>query len=381
MTVQELDIQMESLQGEIRAGSDALLAMTGDRTVTMEALEAKKAEVEGLRARYAMLQQEKAARLASFRERRETPKAAMSRKEAAGMYFRAVLNGSGLGALPKMAYEQLGAIPADNADQGNGSKLMPHEMANELLLEPSPDNPLRGHMTVTNITGLELPKLTFDLSDDDFAAKDGETAKELAMSADNIAFGRHKMHLIAKVSESVLRASPLDIEGAVWTGLKDAQTRKELKVIFAQDPAAGEEHMSLYAKDEGKTNTLIKTVGGATLFDAILAAYADLEDAYRARAQVCMRYADYATMIRDMAGHESLFLAKPEQVLGIPVIFCDSAATPVVGDWRFLHLNYDCDPWVDTGKDLPTGNRLFDSTALYDVRIKMLSAFRLASVS
>ena len=384
LTVQELDIQMETLRGQIREASDALLAMTADPKATMEAIQGKKAEVEGLRARMQVMEGEKADMLSAAKNRAKGGKAEpMSKKEAAGMFFRAALSGD-VNALPKMAYEQLGSIPANNTDQGNGSKLLPTQLSRDLLLEPSVENPLRGYMTVTNITGLELPKMNFSVSDDAFAAKDGETAKELAMSGDSVAFGRHKMHLIAHVSESVLRASPIDIEGAVWDGLKSAQAAKELKVIFAASPATGEEDMSLYATDGKETNpaTLIKTVTGTTLFDAILAAYADLEDVYRANARVCMRYADYAAMIRTMAnGAEGLFLAKPEQVLGVDCIFCDKAVTPIVGDWRYLHLNYDCAPWYDTDKDITKGNRLFDSTALYDVKIKMRSAFRLAKVS
>lgn len=382
MTVQELDIQMESLRGQIRQASDALLAMTADPKATMEAINGKKAEVEGLRSRMQVMEGEKADMLAAFQGREKKPAAPMDKKEAAGMFFRAALSGGDVNALPKMAYEQLGSIPANNADQGSGSKLLPTQLSNELLMEPSVENPLRGYMTVTNITGLELPKLNFDVTDDAFAAKDGETAKEMKLSGDSVSFGRHKMHLIARVSESVLRASPLNIEAAVWDGLKSAQAYKELKVIFASTPGTGETDMSLYATD-GKTtpSTLIKTVEGDTLFDALLAAYADLEDVYRPNARVCMRYADYAAMIRTMAnGAEGLFLAKPEQVLGIPCIFCDKATTPVIGDWSYLHLNYDCAPWYDTDKNIEKGIRLFDSTALYDVKIKMRSAFRLAKV-
>lgn len=381
MTVNELDVRMDALRGEIRTGSDALLALTGDPSATMEAIRSKKTEVADLRERLAAMEEEKANMEAAHRANHGGSGAAITKREAAGMFYRASLTGTDVNALPQMAYEQLGIIPANNADQGHGSKLLPTQLSNELLLEPLEKNPLRDYMTVTQITGLVLPKLTFSIEDDDFAAKDGETAKELALDADDIEFGRHKLHVIAPVSETVLRSSPLAIEAVVHDGLSSAQTVKELKSIFAASPKTGEEGMSLYAVDATSKKSIIKEVEGATLFDAITAAYGDLEDAYRAGARVCMRFIDYIGMIRDMANSEALFTAKPETVLGIPTIFCDRATTPIVGNFKYLHLNFDCAPWYDTGKDIKTGNRLFDCTELYDIKIKMKSAFRLVKVT
>ena len=235
-------------------------------------------------------------------------------------------------------------------------------------------------MTVTAITGLKLPKLGFSVADDSFISKDGETAKEMALTGDTVDFGRNELPLKATVSESLLRSSPLNIEAAVNAGLESAQAAKELKVIFATAPASGEEHMSLYAKDSGGKSTLIKQVEGETLLDAILAALGDLEDAYQAGACVVMRRQDYIGFLRTMANSDNLWGKKPEDVIGYPVIFCEKATIPVVGDLRYLHLNFDGDNYFDTDKDVTKRVRYFTCNAEYDIQVVLRAAFRLAAV-
>lgn len=376
MTVTELDERMDTLRGQIRTAKNELLTMTGDASAKMEDIRAKKQALSDLQERLSTMEEQKA-QMAG--ERRQEKKPQMTMKEARGAYYKAVLNdGEGAGAAAE-TYAQLGGIPAESVEQGHGSRLLPKQLANDLILAPEVKNPLRDHMVVTAITGLELPKLLFDLADDAYMAKDGETAKELAMDADNVAFGRHKMHIIAHVSESLLRSTPVNIEAAVDGALQSALAAKELKVMFATTPVSGEEDMSFYTKVSGVS--VIKEVTGATMLDAILAAYADLEDAYRMNAKVCMRYADYAAMLRTLAGGDNLFGKKPEDILGIEAIFCDKAVTPVVGDFQYVQENFDTAPWFDTDKDLTKGNRLFDCTALYDIKRRMNAAFRLAKTS
>jgi HK97 family phage major capsid protein len=251
-------------------------------------------------------------------------------------------------------------------------------MSNDLILEPTVTNPLRPFMTVTQITGLELPKLGFTVADDAFAAKDGETAKEMALDGSGkITFGRFKMALSAEISETVLRGTPLNVEGAVTGGLQSAQAAKELKVMFNTNPSAAEKHMSLYAKTDDAYD--IKAVEGDTMLNAIINAFGDLEDAYQDNARCCMRRQDYFAMIRTLSNNsESLYGKKPEDVIGFPVIFCAKATVPVVGDLRFLHENFDMAPLYDTDKDVSTGNRLFVLTHVYDIWPRLKSAFRLA---
>lgn len=381
VSLYQMQEQLATLNNELRQVKNKIGEDAGKAGVKMEDLRQLKGRADELTERRDLLQARVAEMEEAARARLENGEGAggarMSREEARGRFFQAVLSGQGARSLPKMVYEQLGAIPADNADQGTGSNLLPTQMGNELLMEPLVDNPLRGYMSITQITGLELPKLGFSVDDDDFMAKDGATAKELKLKGDKVSFGNNKMMLRAAVSESVLRASPVNIDAAVSAGLQSGQAAKELKVLFATAPAATEAHMSLYS-----TANAIKEVEGTTLLDAIMAAYADLEDAYVANAAVVMTRGSYIGMIRSLANSaESLYGKKPEEIIGIPVIFCSKATQPVVGDFRFLHLNYNAPSLYDTDKDVKVGNRDFVLTHWYDIRVKLSSAFRRAKVS
>lgn len=381
-TLYQLREQMANLEGEIGTVKMSIAADAGNPAVKMEDLRGRKNRAQELQERYDMLASQ-AKDLEEAARRRLVDQGGgetrMSREEARGRFYRAVLMGEDMSKLPRMVFEQLGAIPAANADQGFGSNLLPTQMSNELLLDPLVEHPLLSRMTVTQITGLEIPKLGFAVEDDAFLTKDGASAKEMTQSADGkVSFGRYKMSLMAKVSESVLRGSPLNIDGAVSSALNSFQAAKLLKVTFASVPTVGEEHMSLYA---GGANAITEKEG-ETLLDAILAAYGDLEDVYSANASVVMRKLDYINMIRALAnGAESLFGKKPEDIIGIPVDFCERAVTPVVGDFRYLHLNYDIAPLYDTDKDVKSGDRIFVLTHWYDQQVKMKAAFRKAKVA
>jgi len=80
-------------------------------------------------------------------------------------------------------------------------------------------------------------------------------------------------------------------------------------------------------------------------------------------------------------GSATLYSAQPEQVLGKPVVFCDAAVKPIVGDFRYSHFNYDPTVLYDRDKDVKTGVELFVLTAWLDHKIKLKSAFRIAKKS
>lgn len=95
-----------------------------------------------------------------------------------------------------------------------------------------------------------------------------------------------------------------------------------------------------------------------------------------------MRKADYYDMITTLAnGSTALYGRPPEEILGVPVIFCDKATKPIVGDYNYLHINYTPDALYDTDKDVKTGMNVFVLTCWFDVQIKMSAAFRIAEVS
>ncbi|QTB23105.1 phage major capsid protein [Lysinibacillus sphaericus] len=266
------------------------------------------------------------------------------------------------------------AALGDDVASGGG-KFLPKTVSQDVILAPLAKNPLRGNSAVTQITNLELPRLSFTLDDDDFIT-DMATAKELKAKGDTVAFTRNKFKVFAGVSETVINGSDADLVGHVENALKSGVAAKEKKVAFTTTPKSGEEHMSFYSAENG----IIK-VTGADTYTAIRKAIADLHEDYRENAQIIMSYADYSDIIEKLAnGNATLYTAQPEQVLGKPVIFADAATKPIVGDLSYSHFNYDIGETFERDKDIKTGIEQFVVTAYFDHRIKLASAFRIADV-
>ncbi|WP_242237972.1 phage major capsid protein [Bacillus cereus group sp. BfR-BA-01316] len=259
-------------------------------------------------------------------------------------------------------------------DTTGGNKFLPKTVSTDILVEPTVKNPLRNRSTITQITNLEIPKLNFTLDDDDFIA-DTETAKELKTTGDVVSFGRHKFKVLAGISETVLNGSEANLVSYVENALQSGVAAKEKKVAFTITPKAGEDHMSFYKAG-------VKEVTAENKYKAIKAAIADLHEDYRENAVIYMRYIDYSDIIEVLAnGNATLYAAQPEQVLGKPVEFCDSAVDPVVGDYTYSHFNYDLNALYDRDKDVKTGIEQFVVTAWLDHQIKLKSAFRIAKVT
>lgn len=264
-------------------------------------------------------------------------------------------------------------VLGDDTPTGGG-KFLPKTVATDILSEPLVKNPLRELSTFTQITNLEVPKIDFTLDDDDFIA-DTETAKELKTTGSTVQFGRNKFKVFAGVSETVLNGTETNLVMHVERTLQSGVASKEKKVSFATSPKQGEEHMSFYGSG-------IKEIPGETLYKAIKAAIADLHEDYRENTKIVMRYQDYSTIIETLAnGQATLYTAQPEQILGKPVIFCDAAISPVVGDFAYSHFNYDLNSLYETDKDVKTGVQAFVVTAWFDHQIKLKSAFRIVKVT
>lgn len=261
-------------------------------------------------------------------------------------------------------------------DTTGGGKFLPKTVSNDIITEPLVKNQLRGLSVFTQITNLEIPRISFTLDDDDFIA-DKETAKELKAKGDVVSFGRHKFKVFAGVSETVLLGTNTNIVSTVENALQSGVAAKEKKVAFAATPKVGEEHMSFYATEVGITE-----VTGADMFEAITNAIDDLHEDYRDNATIVMRKSDYTKIIKELAnGNATLYGAQPEQVLGYPVEFVDAATNPIVGDYSYSQYNYDiATTQYERDKDVRTGIEQFVVTAWFDHQIKLASAFRIAKV-
>ena len=92
-----------------------------------------------------------------------------------------------------------------------------------------------------------------------------------------------------------------------------------------------------------------------------------------------MSYMDYLDIIETLAnGNATLYTAQPEQILGKPVVFMDEAEIPVVGDLKYLQINYHPETLYDRDKDVDSGMEKFVLTNWYDIQFRLRSAFRLA---
>ena len=266
----------------------------------------------------------------------------------------------------------------DGSALGNGQKILPTTLMTELVAEPYDKNPLRSISKFTNITNLEVPKIAFTLADDDFLAGDSETAKEMEASASIVAFKRNKFKVYADITETVLRGTDTNLIAHVENALRSGMAKKEKKIVFEETTTAAD--TSFYNKTASAYD--IKAIEKADLYLAIKGALADLEDEYADNAKIVMRKADYFEIIEKLAnGNATLYQAQPETILGAPVIFCDLAKIPVVGDFGYSHFNYDLDAAYESDKNVKTGVTSFVLTAYLDHKILMKSAFRLATVT
>lgn len=289
-----------------------------------------------------------------------------------------------------------------------GDKLLPANMSNDLIYEPFAKNQFRELSRFTSIMNLELPKISFDVASGAgvaggvnnvgtgvpaFLSTDSETAKEIKSTAALIKFERNKFKVFCAIPETVYRGTDVNLMEVVNAALQSGFAKKEKgmvldKVVYTTGTNNADAPVSFYAEIGSQTygNTAnkkaIKEVEGKTMYDAIIEAICDLEEDYAQNAVLVMRKVDYFKMIKELVNQNAtLFGAKPEEVLGIPVKFIDAATQPIIGDFKYSHYNYDLGMEYDSDKEILTGLRRFVVTAYVDHRITMKSAFRLIKVT
>jgi len=373
----QLENMRSGVAQELGAATTKLSELYADSTSSMEnrqkqktLVEDTKERLEGINEQIKAMDAETEIRLRKQAEMHTGDGTGDTKVTAKAALYRSTMRGE---SLPTEHRKALTDTPTSGGD-----KYLPKTVATEILTEPSVKNPLRGVSTMTNITNLEVPKLAFSLDDDEFI-EDGATAKEMKINPDNVAFGRHKFKVFVDISETVLLGTDTNLVSVVDRGLESGLAKKEKKVAFATTPKTGEEHMSFYNKTSGTYDIIAKT--GSTKFAAILAALADLEEDYRENATVFMQFAYYIDILMDLAnGSTTLYGVQPEHIIGKPVVFCDFATIPVIGDFSYSHFNYDIGMLYERDKNVKTGLESFVLTAWFDHQIKMKAAFRLAVV-
>ena len=391
MTLFEIKEKMATMQAAILADANWLAEKAADPTVKMDEINEKKAHRDEMQSRYDLLKAEHDAL-----EKKQLEDLVNQGNKAAGMtekdakvkvkanFYRDAISG-----VTGKTYEGLGAIPAANADLGSGDKLLPTNLARELLVEPFEINPLRSIARITNITGLEEPKLGYTIEDADLAdVTDKQTANEIALEGDSVVYSRLKAKVAAIIKDTVLHGTDTDVVAAVEGALRSALAKREKHFAFLSTTACASDtihkHMSFYngTVSQGVATYEITALEGETMYDAIVAALGDLADDYSVNASVVMKKSDYFAMINSLANSsENLFGSKPASILGYPVVFCDKATIPVVGDFSFYGINYDIGTLFETDKDAKKGEYYWVLTAWGDQKIRLKSAFRLAIVN
>lgn len=388
----QLQQMLNGVQSDLQSAANKLNSMYADAKTTADQRTEQKALVQdleeresGLKAQLNKLDEEAAAKLAGQEKgsiiKNENEKA-IANKAAV---IRNIMSGNKAGA--NESIKALGGSYVVNALSTNtesgqgGSSLLPRTTANEVITEPVYENDLREHIIITSESKLEVPKLLFSCDDDGFVA-DEETAKEIKANGSTVSFGAYKSKLKAKVSETVILGSDINLVSTVDSALSGAAAYKEAKMLFSESTDSyHESHMSFYGKDS-KSQNLIPVISGKTKYLAIRSAIAKLPKMFRKNAKVVMTYEDYLEIIDALSnGTTNFFNAPPEMVLGKPAIFMDEATTPIVGDLKYLQINYNPETLYDRDKDIDSGIEEFVLTNWFDIQFRLRSAFRLATVT
>lgn len=381
MTLFEMKEKLFNLDSEIESINSYIAEKAADPSVSMEDITAKQKKLEEVNLRKSLLQKQhdeleakqKAAIQKEHGNDPKTPEQNVVKCKAD--FFRGIATKSK--ELIDKGYQGLGGIPANSSDLGSGSNLLPVNIATEIITEPFESNSLREVEQTSNVKGLEEPRMAFSIDDDDLLEDvvDFETAKEIQTSTDMVTYNRLKTKVKIKVSDTVIYGTDTALVGTIENELRSGLARKEKLRAFAKSADEDHRHMSFYMVG-------IKGIQGATVVAAIMAALGDLDDLFRANAKVIMRAQDWYTYIQTLAnGSEALFMAKPQDIIGVPVIFNDRATIPIVGDFRYAKQNYDPDAVLDADKDIDSGTFKYVLTAWGDHQIKLKSAFRLAIVA
>lgn len=382
MNLFEIKQNLKTLSDAIAADAQWIVEKAGSPDTPMEEITAKTKHRDELQSRYDLLKAEH-----DRMEEAQRTQVAMQAGKGAGMtekdvqlktkaaYYRAMATGDKV-AIEK-AYVALGAIPGMDADLGNGSKLLPTTLSNELIVDPVVENPMREVVRVSNINGLEEPRLVFDVDGQYDDVTDKDTAREIEMTGDTVAYGRHKVKVRAKISDTVLHGSDLNLSSEIESALRSGLAANEMARMFAANPTTTYEEMSFYSTKNG-----VKTVTGATKHQAIANALADLPIAYRRNAKIIMSPIDwYGMWGTNLNQSGTYFEDRPLVLFGKQVILMDDATDPVVGDMAYARINYALDTIFDVDKDIDAGIYKFVLTAWYDIKLRLKSAFRIAKVA
>lgn len=373
-TLYEMKQNLATIGQQLQKTEGELSQKAIDPSAKMEEIQALQKSKDDLKARFDIIKKQhdsmEAEQKAQFTKEKMTFNGLNDEEKtvkAKAEFIRAAIQGR------EMSQDAKALIAIPTGNETGGDKLLPKTMTNQIVHEPFAKNQLREVANVTNIKGLEKPRISYTLDDDDFIT-DEETAKELKLKGDTVSYGRNKFKVKVKISDTVIHGSDLELVSYVDNALRSGLAAKERKDALAETPGEPLKHMSFYNGD-------VEEVEGEDIYESVVNALADLHEDYRDNARIVMAYKDYTKVVKSLSnGNTSFFDAPAEKVWGKPVVFTDAAVKPVVGDFNYFGINYDGIVY-DSDKDVNSGNYLFVLTAWYDQQRDLDSAFRIATVT
>src|SRR5699024_1592719 len=294
-TLYEMKQNLATIGQQLQKVEGDLSQKAIDPSASMEDIQALQKSKDDLKARFDIIKKQhdqmEAEQMKQIEQLKNTSMEGLSEKDkvvaAKAEFIRAAIQKREMSQEAK----QLIAIPTGN--ETGGDKLLPKTMTKEIVHEPFTKNQLREVANVTNIPGLEVPRIAYTIDDDDFIG-DAESAKEIEAKGDTVSYVRNKFKVKVKIADSVIHGSDLELVSFVDNALRSGLAGKERKDALAETPEETIKHMSFY-------NGGITEVEGENLYNAIVNAIADLHEDFRDNARIVMSYKDYTSIIKSLS--------------------------------------------------------------------------------
>ena len=299
---------------------------------------------------------------------------AQANAEAMGSLYRALMTGA---EIPQQTIQAL-SLPTitTGGAAGNGAYLLPKNVSDQIIRDIAEDGSILSEITVTSITGLQMPKVsTTDADGDD--VEDGKDAPDAALAASMILFGRYPYAKSVTVPNSLLGDTNVAIQSYIDTRHQEMMRDRLCKRLFDKAATGEYTHMSIYHADVG-----VKTVTGTAMLEGIMAALSELPTRPQGTYKVALTMAQWMGMIKTLAnGAVALFSDPTRQIVGFTPVLCSYVDKPIVGDLRTIHLNYDSPITYEAERHAKPRTTDFVLSCAYDIRCEQPELLRIVNVT
>lgn len=380
LNIQNMQDKAQQLAKDIRAKRDRLGEMVAaegykpeDGKALYEEIARDKALYDQMVAAIGEQMDADCARVAERFNRRLTATGERNR-DALGGLFRAMI----AGVAPERGIMDALSLPTTvTSGTANGGYLLPRNVSDQLIRDIVEDDSILAEITTTTITGLELPTVATENADGDDVA-DGTDAPDAAVTAGMIQFGRHPYAKCVTVPNSLLEDTNTAIESYISTRHQEMMRERLCRRIFDTAAAGSYAHMSVY----DTTEVNVKKISAEALLDGIMDALAALPTRPQGTYKVAMKHSDWLSLIRTLAnGAVSLFGNPTREILGFEPVICNYAVSPIVGNLKTIHLNYDSAVRYEAGRNVKSRTTDFVLSTAYDIRITQPELLRIVTIA